>query len=357
VPPQPRLHLIYGQWPPADRLLWERAFYNDDPFAEAAGARLAKTSQDRCLQTWRRFLGFLAIHEPAALEVAPNERLTVERVRPFVAHLAETNIPSSVASRIEALYQAARAMMPERDWTWLKAIKARLHAAAPAHAPTGRVITSLQLLDLGQQLMDESKPALGAPISTYDAIRYRDGLMAAFVAFIPIRGKNLAALELGRHVVPERDRWFVIIPREEVKTGTPIEFLVPELLESYLVYYLDFVRPRILRRRTSAALWVSTKCGGALSQVGIGKSFGRLSSRLGFRITPHDARDAAATTWAISVPDQIGVARDLLAHSDLRTTIKHYNRARGIEASRAHSRVIAEMRRKRRRLSCDRSRT
>jgi integrase len=336
VPPQPRLHLIYGQWPPADRLLWERAFYNDDPFAEAAGARLAKTSQDRCLQTWRRFLGFLAIHEPAALEVAPNERLTVERVRPFVAHLAETNIPSSVASRIEALYQAARAMMPERDWTWLKAIKARLHAAAPAHAPTGRVITSLQLLDLGQQLMDESKPALGAPISTYDAIRYRDGLMAAFVAFIPIRGKNLAALELGRHVVPERDRWFVIIPREEVKTGTPIEFLVPELLESYLVY---------------------TKCGGALSQVGIGKSFGRLSSRLGFRLTPHDARDAAATTWAISVPDQIGVARDLLAHSDLRTTIKHYNRARGIEASRAHSRVIAEMRRKRRRLSCDRSRT
>ena len=39
-------------------------------------------------------------------------------------------------------------------------------------------------------------------------------------------------------------------------------------------------------------------------------------------------RDAAATTWALSAPDQIGVARDLLAHSDLRTTIKHYNRAR-----------------------------
>ena len=69
-------------------------------------------------------------------------------------------------------------------------------------------------------------------------------------------------------------------------------------------------------------------------------------SRLGFRITPHDARDAAATTWAISAPDQIGVARDLLAHSDLRTTIRHYNRARGIEASRAYSQVIAGMRRR-----------
>jgi hypothetical protein len=42
----------------------------------------------------------------------------------------------------------------------------------------------------------------------------------------------------------------------------------------------------------------------------------------------------------------VGVARDLLAHSDLCTTIKHYNRARGIEASRAHCQVIAELRRK-----------
>jgi integrase len=46
------------------------------------------------------------------------------------------------------------------------------------------------------------------------------------------------------------------------------------------------------------------------------------------------------------MPAQIGVARDLLAHSDLRTTTKHYNRARGIEASRAYSKAIAEMRRK-----------
>ena len=95
-------------------------------------------------------------------------------------------------------------MMPERDWTWLKAIKARLHAAAPAHAPTGRVITSLQLLDLGQQLMDESKPALGAPISTYDAIRYRDGLMAAFVA-----GQNERAAEIYHRLMPLVDALFV----------------------------------------------------------------------------------------------------------------------------------------------------
>jgi integrase len=75
------------------------------------------------------------------------------------------------------------------------------------------------------------------------------------------------------------------------------------------------------------------------------------TKRLGIRIAPHDARDAAATTWAIAAPEQIGVARDLLVHSDLRTTIKHYNRAKGVEASRAHALVIAAMRKRGRRSS------
>ena len=82
--------------------------------------------------------------------------------------------------------------------------------------------------------------------------------------------------------------------------------------------------------------------GGAICYGAIGQIFSRVvTSRLGFRITLHDARDAAATTWAIFAPDQIGVSRDLLAHADLRTTTKYYNRARGIEASRAYRQVIA----------------
>jgi len=236
-------------------------------------------------------------------------------------------------------------MMPKRDWAWLKAIKTRLYRAAPTHARRGPVITSIQLLELGQQLMDESKPAPGAPISIEDAVQYRDGLMVALLAFVPIRRKNLAALEIGRHLVEVGDRWFVIIPREETKTRTPIEFPVPELLNPYLAFYLDSVRPRMLQRQACSALWVGTK-GGALVYGAIGQVFGRLSQRLGVWITPHDVRDAAATTWAISAPGHIGVARDLLAHADLRTTTKYYNRARGIEASRAYRKVIAGMRRK-----------
>ena len=341
--PKPR---PYAQWPAADRSLWQQAFCCDDPFSDQAGVRLAKASKERCMWAWRRFLGFLAEHEPIALEVTPAERLTIERVRPFVSHLAVTNAPTSVASIIEALYQAARFMVPETDWNWLKTVKARLSAAAPIVSSSGPVITSPQLLEIGERLMAESKSPFGTTLSRQAAVDYRNGLLFAFVAFVPIRPRNLVALEFDRHLIRNGDGWFVVVPGDETKTGTPLSFEIPELLACYMAYYVDVVRPTLLRSATCTAVWVSRNEGAALSYVGLVKIFQSVSRRFNLPVAPHDARDAAATTWAISVPNQIGVARDLLAHSDLRTTIKHYNRARGIEASRAYRQVITRMRSK-----------
>jgi integrase len=170
--------------------------------------------------------------------------------------------------------------------------------------------------------------------------------MVAVLAHIPLRHKNFASLEIGRDVIKEDGKWSIVIPPEETKTRTYIDFQIPEDLQHQFLTYLTHVRPRMLRRPGCKALWVSAK-GGPLSYSAVGPVLTRnTTKRLGIRIAPHDARDAAATTWAIAAPEQIGVARDLLAHSDLRTTIKHYNRARGVEASRAHNQLIARLRRK-----------
>jgi integrase len=338
----PRAREPYVDWPAADRVLWERAFCDDDPFAE----RPAKATQDHCMWSWRRFLGFLANNDPAALEEPPAERLTIARAKLLARHLSETNAPNSVASLIEALYTAARVVMPDHDWDWLKAIKARLHAATLAHSPTGPVITSVQLLELGLKLMDENKPQPDTCLDLHRAVAYRDGLMIAVLAYVPIRPRNLTSLEIGRHLVLERGRWVVLVPREETKSGKRIQFEVPEILIPYLNIYLENIRPGMLAGKTHMALWVSPK-GGALSYVGIVKSFARLATRLGVRISPHDVRDAAVTTWAIARPDQIGVARDLLYHTNPDTAARHYNRAQGIEASRSYRQVISEIRRRR----------
>jgi integrase/recombinase XerD len=345
--PQPRLHLPFAHWPLADRRLWQDAVQDDDPFSDAPGAQLAKTTLHRLCMGWRRFLGFLTIAEAMALEIAPAERVTIERVRRFADHLAETNTPHSVAIQIDALYGAARTMMPERDWGWLRTVKARLYLAAGPKGPSGPVITSMQLVDLGQQLMTESTINPSNTIKMADALRYRDGLMIALLGLVPLRHKNFAAIEIDRDLLKEGKNWFLAIPPEDTKTKIALDFPVPEFLQPYLATYLDHVRPRLLRRPTCRALWVSAK-GGALSYSAVGPVFTRhTTQRLGIRISPHDARDAAATTWAIHAPDQIGVARDLLTHTDLRTTTRHYNRARGIEASRTHARLLARLRRRR----------
>jgi integrase len=294
---------------------------------------------------WRRFLGFLTIEEPSALDGTSTERLTTERARRFAEHLGETNRPQSVAGQIDMLYKAARVLMPECDWAWLKTIKARLYAVPPMSSAAKPVITSLQLLELGMQLMSESRPVPDSRIRLHNAVRYRDGLLLALLAFMPLRRKNLTALEIGRHFVRTGDVWHVILPANETKTSNAVEFTIPDLLRANLYDYLCLVRPRLLRDQTCRALWISAR-GTALSYSEVGLIIHKHSmAQLGIHLSPHDARDAAATTWAIAAPTQIGVARDLLAHADLRTTTKHYNRARGIEASRAYAKRIAAIRR------------
>jgi integrase/recombinase XerD len=342
--PIPKLHLPFAAWPETDRRMWNAAIENDDPFEDGPGARLAKRTLHKYWMGWRRFLGFLTIIEPDVLKQRPLERLTCERVRKFVEHLRETNTAHSVAIQIDSLYGAARTMMPDKDWSWLLNIKTRLYVAAPRGNRVKPVITSVQLVDLGTVLMEESRVSADRPISMADAIRYRDGLMFALLAQVPLRPRNSSALEIGRDVIKEDGNWSIIIPPEDTKTGTYIDFEIPPDLREQFATYLTLVRPRMLRRAGCKALWVSPK-GGPLSYSAFWPVFARRSAeRLGIHITPHDVRDAAATLWAIAAPDRVGISRDLLAHADLRTTERHYNRARGIEASRDHARVIAQLR-------------
>jgi integrase len=246
--------------------------------------------------------------------------------------------------RLEAAYHAARVMMPDADLRWLKDIKARLYRAAPRKDQTRPVITSLALLRLGQELMDEVRPKLGPKLALADALRYRDGLMFALTAFAPLRRKNLAALDMIRHFHSARDGCTVIIDKDETKTGTGLEFELPALLLPYLDEYSRLVRPRLTSDSRCTALWVSAK-GGALSYAAVAGIFARHSTqRLGFRLRPHDVRAAAATTWAIFSPEQIGVAQELLAHRGGRTTVVYYNRERGIQASREFSKTLARIR-------------
>jgi integrase len=192
--------------------------------------------------------------------------------------------------------------------------------------------------------MDEVRQRLGKNLRLAQAVQFRDGLMIALTAFIPLRRKNIAALDILQHMQLSETVPSIVIPRGQTKTDTVLEYEIPALLMPYLQDYCRFVRARINPQGNSTALWVSPK-GGALSYAAIWGVFARHSvRRLGFHIRPHDVRAAAGTAWAIFSPENIGVAQELLAHQDIRTTNAHYNRATGIQASRSYSKILGKIR-------------
>jgi hypothetical protein len=83
-------HLPETQWPAADRHAFDAAFLPGDLFDETggAGAHLAKGSRTCIRMGYRRWLGFLHTAHPDDLLMPPAERISLERVRDYVALLS-----------------------------------------------------------------------------------------------------------------------------------------------------------------------------------------------------------------------------------------------------------------------------
>ena len=74
-----------------------------------------------------------------------------------------------------------------------------------------------------------------------------------------------------------------------------------------------------------------------------------MQARTGHSISLHDFRRIAATSIAIYDPRNVASASQLLGHVDERVTSEHYNRARGVVASRRMALLIEAARKTRRR--------
>ena len=72
--------------------------------------------------------------------------------------------------------------------------------------------------------------------------------------------------------------------------------------------------------------------------------FVRTRQEFGRGLSPHMFRDCVATAVAVDNPKHIGDASLILGHAGHRTTEKHYNHARSLDASRRHAAMLASLR-------------
>ena len=187
--------------------------------------------------------------------------------------------------------------------------------------------------------------ASGKPLTTW-RIRnaYRDGLIIALLASLPVRRRTLAALQLNKHLMRSGNLWWLDIPAEDVKNRRPLEYPLSEGLSRRLTVYLNEIRSGLPGAATHGYLWVSGRGRPLGGQVIYNAVYKRTRQALGFSVALHRFRRAAATFWSVRDPKNVRGAKDLLGHKRFDTTDQNYIMSQSRQAGRAFAQVVARIR-------------
>src|SRR6266436_7868108 len=200
----PQIQVPLTDWPEEDRYGWNAAFKAGDPFDDCGpAAQLADRTGQGLYYRYGCFLGFLMAQHPDVLALPPTERLSPSIIAQYVASRRQSCSERTVAGDLRTLRAVLRFICPTSDWSWLLAIAKRIEHQAPPRPERHHLVTSDRLYALGIELMDRAMAdAFGfAEPSKAQAFAYRDGLIIALLALIPLRRRTVAALRIGKHVV------------------------------------------------------------------------------------------------------------------------------------------------------------
>jgi integrase/recombinase XerD len=195
---------------------------------------------------------------------------------------------------------------------------------------------SQRLYALGIELMDRAvvSTADAVDVSKSDAFDYRDGLMLALLALVPLRRRTLAALRIGQQLVKSGDLWALDIPAQDIKTR--------RALSRRIDLYLAKFRRRIPGAAQHDGLWPSNQ--GRLMDDGTIYDTVRRRTfvAFGFPINLHRFRTAAGTFWSVHDPANVRGAKDLLGHASFDMT-ENYIMAQSRLAGHALARAIGNV--------------
>jgi integrase len=340
-----------AEWPDLDRTAWSAGLRPGTPFAPGGiASRWSAATITITVNGYGRWLTWLERHGFLDPSVPPGARAIQERLVAYAATLHAEVGDFTLQARIQQLGDALRAMAPDQDWHWILRAATRIRSTAVSvRDKRSRLQMPDRLVDLGIRLMDEAGSVPGRS-AIQRAVTFRDGLVIAFLAYRPVRARTLTAITLGRQLVSRNGAWSLMFGPEDMKTRQPLECPFPPELVGYLETYLGVHRPVLLSRggrrppASSKALWVSQNAT-AMVQAAITYWICRNTKEaFGAAMGPHLFRDAAATAIAIYAPEHVLIIKAILGHATIKTAEKHYNQARGLEASRLYHGTIEERR-------------
>ena len=330
-------------WPAADCESWLLNCSPGDPFDDPRpGAALREASEEKIRKGYGRWLAFLSANTWLDPAQSPIERVTRDRLRAYLRELLRCgNAPYTVMGRFAELRMALQIIAPGADVSWV----ARPHGVSvrqllPRTRRSILVPDDAVMLQWALSLMDGA----AAAVTKADLEQYRDGLLLAMLASRARRLRSMTLLRVGHELVWKDGRYRIELAPDQVKTGKPDRFDLPDCLTPYVRHYLDVVRPALLGRAQHDALWINGK-GGSWTAKGIQhRVVKRTRDRFGRGIGPHRFRHAVATGAALRDPGHPGVGAGVLGISK-EVVLEHYNRAGQIGAAMRYDELIDGRRR------------
>ncbi|MEQ9145454.1 MAG: site-specific integrase [Parvibaculaceae bacterium] len=334
------------EWPEADRTLWQKACASADDFLDEVGiASTWRPATRRNVQEgYGHALFWLRRHGELDPTLAPSSRWTAERLRRYVTEMRACLKPSTIHVRLVTLEQMVRVIEPDADRSVLKRAKRATHARPDWVRKRQRLRRPDELADFGMELMLDAENTTDRKWHLR-ASDFRDGLIIAMLAYVPLRHRNMHGLEIGRHLVRRGVAWWITIPGEEMKNHRPLEVEVPRFVVDALERYIEHWRPMLCRGRyTGTRLWV-TFYGKPLKYKAFGHQVQTRTAReFGISIPPHAFRDAAATAIALDDPGNFALAASVLGHARLATTQRYYTIAGSHEAATSFGQTLERLR-------------
>jgi integrase len=333
------MELPLTDWPEEDRKRWTAANKSGvDPFDDCGPAAHLAECNRRALQgSYGRFLGFVSAERHGLLASKPDARIDRKIIAEYVTWRRPACGDAAIVIALHHLRLALKYICPNTDWSWLLTITKRLAAQAPRNPKRDHQVTSEQLYALGIELMDRAVTNYNEAthITKAHALDYRDGLIIALDALIPLRGRTLAALRVGKHLTKSGTVRSLDIPAEDTKGKRPLEYEIsPEMSERIDLYMAQF-RCRIHGAEAHDGLWASNK--GRPMDHGTIYYMVRRRTRdaFGFPVNIHRFRAAAGTLWSIYDPVNVRGVKDLLGHASFGTTERYYVMGQSRIAGRA----------------------
>jgi integrase len=181
-----------------------------------------------------------------------------------------------------------------------------------------------EVVSLPNILMQQARSAkYDAP--TKAAVTAQLAVAISILTFAPIRLSNLMNIELGKNLIKPgglNSPFWLVFEHYDVKNRVDLNFKFDQPLTDLIDEYVHEFRPTLLRG-TNASWLFPGEGGKPKTHLGV-QLTERIQKAIGLRITPHQFRHAAAAIYLKHQPGAYEVARRLLGHRSIKTTIDFY---------------------------------